>query len=112
MEDGGDVGNALRVLRGHLLSFGADVQEVDEAGLLKYRRGHARLGPVFCVVRVRTRGLDVAFRRFSRARSKRVLDAKAAGLPHLPYRVVVEAAGDVDAELLSWVRESYEISGE
>lgn len=107
-----DARDAAAVLDALLRSFGADVAVADEAGFRKYRRGDSRFGAPFAVVRVLKSRVDVAFRRFSRARSKRVLDARAAGMPHLPYRVIVEAPGDLDSELRAWLRESYEISVE
>jgi hypothetical protein len=121
-----DAEDAARVLDALLRGYGTDVAVQDEGGFRKYgrvcaaaspsslrsvgsRRGDARLGVPFAVVRVLTSRVDVAFRRWSRARSKRVLDARAAGMPHLPYRVIVEAPGDLDTELRAWLRESYEI---
>lgn len=103
---------AARALDAALRAFGPDVAAAEEAGFTKYRRGEGAYAPVFAVVRVLKSRADVAFRRWSRARSKRVLDARSSGMPHLPYRVVLEAPGDLDAELLSWLRESYEISAE
>lgn len=95
---------ARRLLHRHLVAFGPDVAHEERAGAHRYHRG----GRPFAILRpLRTR-VDVAFTRLGRARSKRILDARAAGLPFLPYRVVVEAPGDVDTELLAWLRESYE----
>ncbi len=98
------VDDALALVHREALSFGRDVRVVDRAGSRRYMRGQR----VFLLVRPLKRRLDVAFRRLGRARSKRILDARTAGLPFLPYRVVVEAAGDVDSELRLWMRESYE----
>ena len=90
-----------------LLSYGADVTSEWRAGSTRYARG----GAVFAVAKPFARRCDVAFRRFSRARSKRVLSAKGR-LPFLPYLVEMEAPGDLDTELRAWLRESYEIAGE
>lgn len=91
-----------------LLAMGPDVQAEARAGQQRY----ARAGRLFCILRPLQRRVDVAFTRMGRARNKRILDAKAAGLPFLPYRVVVEAPGDVDTELRAWLRESYEAVGD
>lgn len=95
---------ALGLLHRHLLSFGPDVSREERGGLVRYLRG----GRPFALLRPLRSRVDVAFTRLGRARSKRILDARAARLPLLPYRVVVEAPGDVDTELLHWLRESYE----
>lgn len=95
---------ARALLHRHLVAFGRDVRHEARAGTLRYHRGDR---PFALLRPLRTR-VDVAFLRLGRARSKRILDARAAGLPFLPYRVVVEAPGDVDTELLTWLRESYE----
>lgn len=92
------------MLHRRLVAFGPDVAHETRAGLVRYFRN----GDVFCILRPLSTRVDVAFRRLGRARSKRILDAKAARLPLLPYRVIVEAPGDVDTELLTWLRESYE----
>ncbi len=96
--------DAHALLHRRLLAFGPDVAHERRGGLDRY----ARAGRLFCLLRPLARRTDVAFTRLGRARSKRILDAKAARLPTLPYRVVVEAPGDVDTELLAWLRESYE----
>lgn len=98
------VAQALALIDREARAFGPDVAVEERAGSLRY----ARAGRVFLLVRPLKSRLDVAFRRLGRARSKRILDARTAGLPLLPYRVVVEAAGDVDRELRTWLRESYE----
>ena len=90
-----------------LLSFGADAASEWKAGSTRY----ARNGHLFAIVKPLARRCDVAFRRFSRARSKRVLSAKGR-LPFLPYLVELEAPGDLDHEVRAWLRESYEIAGE
>lgn len=95
---------ALALLHRHLVAFGPDVAAEERAGTRRYRRGD----DLFCILRPLSTRVDVAFRRLGRARSKRILDARAAGIPFLPYRVVVEAPGDVDTELRTWLRESYE----
>ena len=95
---------ARDLLHRRLLSFGPDVACEARGGRLRY----GRAGRLFCLLRPMATRVDVAFTRLGRARSKRILDARAARLPFLPYRVVVEAPGDVDTELLAWLRESYE----
>lgn len=85
--------------------FGPDVEVETRNGTVRYRRE----GRPFALLRPLARRVDVAFRKFGRADHDRILDAKAAGLPFLPHRVVVEAPGDVDTQLLAWLRESYEL---
>jgi hypothetical protein len=97
-------GEARALLHRRLAAFGPDVSAEERGGLVRYHRA----GRLFAILRPLATRVDVAFTRLGRARSKRILDAKAARLPTLPYRVVVEAQGDVDTELLSWLRESYE----
>lgn len=95
---------AFELLHRRLAAFGPDVTVEDRAGTRRYHRA----GEPFCILRPLATRIDVGFRRLGRARSKRILDARTARLPLLPYRVVVEAPGDVDTELLTWLRESYE----
>lgn len=95
---------AHALLHRRLAAFGPDVSVEARGGLVRY----ARAGRLFALLRPLATRVDVAFTRLGRARSKRILDAKAARLPALPYRVAVEAPGDVDTELLAWLRESYE----
>jgi hypothetical protein len=99
---------AAQVLDRALRRFGPDVAVETRAGLVRY----AREGTPFAVVRPLARRVDVAFRKVGRADHKRILDARAARLPFLPHRVVLEAPGDLDHQLLSWLRESYEWSQE
>lgn len=105
-----DAAAARDLLHRRLLAMGPDVAHEARGGLLRYGRVRAAdgAGRLFCLLRPLATRVDVAFARLGRARSGRILDAKAARLPFLPYRVVVEAPGDVDTELLSWLRESYE----
>ena len=100
----GHAAQAREALHRRLVAFGPDVAVEERGGLVRYR--HA--GRLFCILRPLATRVDVAFTRLGRARSRRILDAKAARLPSLPYRVVVEAAGDLDSELAAWLRESYE----
>lgn len=102
-----DARNAAQLLERALLAMGPDVSARDAAGTRRYERA----GRAFAIVRALKTRVDVAFLRLGRARSKRILDARAARMPALPYRVVVEAPGDVDSELLAWLRESYEAVG-
>jgi len=96
---------AAATLHALLVGFGDDVTLEHKAGQMRYARG----GRLFCILKPMARRCDVAFRRFSRARSRRVLAARGR-LPFLPYLVEVEAPGDVDSELRAWLRESYEIA--
>ena len=110
------------MLHSLLVGFGDDVTLEHKAGQMRY----ARQGRLFCILKPTAKRVDIAgpkardrtnpagfvrvgFRRFSRARSKRVLSARGR-LPFLPYLVEVEAPGDVDSELRAWLRESYEIA--
>lgn len=87
--------------------MGRDVAAVTKAGTHRYHRG-ARL---FAALRPLATRVDVGFHKLGRARSKRILHARGK-LPFVPYRVVVEAPGDVDGELVAWLQESYELSAE
>lgn len=96
---------AHAALHRRLVGFGTDVVHERRAGTDRYFRA----GRLFALLRPMKTRVDVAFTRLGRARDKRILDAKAARLPGgLPYRVVVEAPGDVDSQLVAWLRESYE----
>jgi hypothetical protein len=95
---------AVEVLDRALRRFGPDVEVERRAGTVRYLRA----GRPFALLRPLASRVDVGFRKFGRADHKRILDARAARMPLLPSRVVVEAAGDVDSELLAWLRESYE----
>lgn len=102
---------AASVLHDRLLAMGKDVTVERVAGTRRYHRAGAVGGErPFAVMRPLATRVDVGFHKLGRARSKRILHA-AGKLPFVPYRVVVEAAGDVDAELLAWLQESYESSG-
>lgn len=96
---------AAAVLDARLRAFGSDVEVAERAGTRRYHRGDR----LFAVVKPMATRVDVGFFKLGRARSKRILHARGA-LPFVPYRVVVEAPGDVDSELLAWLRESYEES--
>jgi hypothetical protein len=54
--------------------------------------------------------VEVGFAKLGRARSRRILAARGR-LPFVPYLVEVEAIGDVDTELMAWLRESYDTAG-
>ncbi|MEA3199867.1 MAG: hypothetical protein QOE90_1295 [Thermoplasmata archaeon] len=99
-----DARRAAEVLDRTLRSYGADVTVETRAGTVRYLRS----GRPFALARVLASRVDVAFRKVGRADHKRILDARAAGLPFLPHRVVLEAPGDLDSQLLAWLRESYE----
>ena len=89
-----------------LRALGKDITIAERAGTWRYHRGER----LFAVVKpIRTR-VDVGFYKLGRARSKRILHARGR-LPFVPYRVEVEAPGDVDRELLAWLQESYDIAG-
>lgn len=90
-----------------LLSLGADVASEWKSGTVRYTRGSRH----FCVVKPMSRRVDVGFMKLGRARSKRILHARGK-LPFVPYRVEVEAPGDIDSELRAWLKESYELAGE
>lgn len=98
---------AAALLHSLLVGFGEDVALEHTAGQMRYARG----GRLFCVLRPMAKRVDVGFFKLGRARSKRILHAKGK-LPFVPYRVEVEAPGDVDSELRAWLRESYELAGE
>jgi hypothetical protein len=89
-----------------LLSLGPDITSEWKAGAVRYQRA----GHLFCIVRPMAKRVDVGFFKFGRARSKRILHAKGK-LPFVPYRVEVEAPGDVDTEVRAWLRESYDLAG-
>lgn len=97
---------AAAVLDQRLRAMGADVVVVERAGTRRYHRDER----LFAVLRPLATRVDVGFFKLGRARSKRILHA--GPLPFVPYRVEVEAPGDVDPELLAWLRESYETRGE
>lgn len=118
---------AAATLRAHLLAMGPDVAVRDAAGTARFERG----GRLFCLLRPLARRVDVGFTKLGRAagaprraedadapagassaRSPRILDARAARLPFVRHRVVVEAPGDLDAELRAWLREAYELAAE
>lgn len=104
---GDDPSIASTALLHHLLlAMGDDVASEWKAGGVRYARGDR----LFAIVRPLARRVDVGFFKFGRARSKRILHAKGK-LPFVPYRVEVEAPGDVDTELRAWLRESYESAG-
>lgn len=103
-----DARAAAEVLDRTLRRFGPDVEAETRAGIVRYARG----GAVFALARPLARRVDVAFRKVGRADHKRILDARAARIPLLPHRVVLEAPGDLDSQLLAWLRESYEWVGE
>lgn len=96
--------DAARLLHEALLRFGPDVTLEEHAGLRRYLRG----GRLFAAARPMATRVDVGFSRLGKARSKRILDGTVARLGGVRHRVVVEAPGDVDTELMSWLRESYE----
>lgn len=96
---------AAALLHHILLSLGDDVTSEWKAGGVRY----ARNGRLFAIVKPMSRRVDVGFFKLGRARSKRILHAKGK-LPFVPYRVEIEAAGDVDTELRAWLQESYELS--
>lgn len=98
--------DAVALLDRHLASLGGDVAREERSGLVRYRRGDV----VFAVLRPTARAVHVGFARLGRARSKRILSARTGRVPGVPYRVVVEAPGDVDTELLAWLAESYEVA--
>lgn len=98
---------AARYLDRHLRALpGVAVEE--RAGTVRYLRD----GRAFAVVRALSRRVDIGFNKIGKARSKRILHARTGRLPFVAYRVVVEAPGDVDAELLAWLRESHDLAGE
>lgn len=99
---------AAASLRSRLLSLGADVTCEERAGTQRYSRN----GTLFALLRPLATRVDVGFSKLGRARSTRILDAKSAGLPFVRHRVIVEAPGDIDTELLSWLKEGYEGAGE
>ena len=90
-----------------LLSFGPDVASDWKAGGTRYQRGEK----LFAIVKPMARRVDVGFFKLGRARSKRILHARGK-LPFVPYRVEVEAPGDVDSELRAWLKESYDLAAE
>ena len=98
---------AARVLHERLAAFGPDVQVAVASGTRRYHRGER----LFAVVKPLATRADVGFHKLGRARSKRILHARGR-LPFVPYLVEVEAPGDVDHELLAWLRESYALAGE
>lgn len=98
---------AASALDARLRAMGSDVAVAERAGTRRYHRGER----LFAVLRPFARRVDVGFFKLGRARSKRILHA-AGTLPFVPYRVEVEAPGDIDSELLAWLRESYETAGE
>lgn len=98
---------ALAALDRALRSLDARVAPEERAGTLRYAVPGAR---AFAVLRPFARRVDVGFTRVGRARSKRILDARTGRLPGVRFRVVVEAPGDVDSELRSWLAESLELS--
>lgn len=73
----------------------------------RYHKGER----LFAVTRPLARRVDVGFHKLGRARSKRILHARGR-LPFVPYLVEIESPGDVDHELLAWLRESYDLAGE
>lgn len=99
---------ALRLLDRHLAALGADVERDERAGRVEYCRG----GVLFAALRGNTRRVHVGFSRLGRARSTRILHGATGRLPGLRHRVVVEAPGDVDSELLAWLGESYEVAAD
>lgn len=99
-----DAARAAAILDATLRAYGDDVRVETRAGIVRYLRGEAP----FALARPLRSRLDVAFRKVGRADHKRILDARAARLPLLPHRVVVEAPGELDSQLLHWLRESYE----
>ena len=105
-----------------LRALGRDISVVDRSGTRRYHRSpqarirtdaaasvEHRVDKLFAVVRPLATRVDVGFYKLGLARSKRILHARGH-LPFVPYRVEVEAPGDVDRELLAWVTESYELS--
>lgn len=101
-----DARSAAGLVDAHLRALGPDVTVEVRASSRRYLRA----GRVFAVVRPLARRVDVGFTKLGRARSQRILDARAARLPFVRHRVVVEAPGDLDAELRAWLAESYETS--
>lgn len=95
------------ILHTLVVSLGEDVALEHKAGQMRY----ARNGRLFCILKPMARRVDVGFMKFGRARSKRILHARGK-LPFVPYRVEVEAPGDIDSELRAWLKESYELAGE
>ena len=98
---------AAAMLHAHLVSLGADVSLEDKAGQLRY----VRAGNLFCILKPTSKLVHVGFYKLGKARSKRILHAKGK-LPFVPYRVEVEAPGDLDTELLAWLKESYDLAPE
>lgn len=74
---------------------------------MRYKRN----GALFCILRLMAKRVDVGFYKLGRARSRRILHAKGK-LPFVPYRVEVDAPGDLDSELLAWLKESYDLAAE
>jgi hypothetical protein len=105
-----DVPDAIRaaaILHERLVGFGADVASEWRAGSVRYHRA----GKLFAIVKPLARRVDVGFSKLGRARDRRILAAKGR-LPFVRHLVEVEAAGDVDTQLLAWLRESYDSAGE
>lgn len=100
--------SAASLLDGRLRAFGPDVAVSVATGLWRYHRGER----LFALLRPLATRVDVGFTKLGRARSQRILDARAARLPFVRHRVVVEAPGDVDRELLAWLREAYETASD
>lgn len=98
---------AAGMLHTHLVGLGDDVALEHKSGQMRYHRA----GELFCILRPMAKRVDVGFYKFGRARSKRILHAKGK-LPFVPYRVEVEAPGDLDTELLAWLGESYDLAAE
>lgn len=97
---------ALAILDRYLSGLGPDVSREERSGLVRYSRG----GVVFAVLRPNSRRVHVGFSRLGRARAPRILQASTGRLPGVRHRVVVEAPGDVDSELLAWIAESFDVS--
>lgn len=100
---------ALDALDRALRRLAPDAEREERAGTIRYAVPGAR---PFAVLRPFARRVDVGFTRVGRARAKRILDARVAKLPGVRFRVIVEAPGDVDSELTSWLAESLELSRE
>jgi hypothetical protein len=98
---------AARVLLERLEALGPDVVVAVASGTRRYHRGER----LFAVARPLARRVDVGFFKLGRARSKRILGARGR-LPFVPYLVPIEAPGDLDGELLAWLRESYDLAAE
>lgn len=91
------------MLHERLVAFGDDVTSEWKASTIRYERN----GKLFAILKPLSKRVDVGFNKIGLARNKRILTAPGR-LPFVRHVVSVEAPGDLDSQLLLWLRESYE----